>query len=62
MSRFRLEWARKCGERKAKEHGFTSFPIDPFLIAANEDIYVEAKKPEQTGVSGGIIFEPTFSK
>ncbi len=57
MSRFRLEWARKCGERKAKEHGFTSFPIDPLIIAANEDIYVEAKKPDQAGVSGGIIFE-----
>ncbi|MEJ6008769.1 ImmA/IrrE family metallo-endopeptidase [Novosphingobium aquae] len=56
MSRFRLEWARKCGERKAKEHGFTSFPIDPFRIAANEDILVEAKKPDQAGVSGGIIF------
>lgn len=56
MNRFRLEWARKCGERKAKEHGFTSFPIDPFQIAANEDIFVEAKKPDQAGVSGGIIF------
>ncbi len=56
MSRFRLEWARKCGERKAKEHGFSSFPIDPFRIAVNEDIFVEAKKPDQAGVSGGIIF------
>lgn len=56
MSGFRLEWARKCGERKAKEHGFTSFPIDPFRIAADEDIFIEAKKPDQAGVSGGIIF------
>lgn len=56
MSGFRLEWARKCGERKANEHGFTAFPIDPFRIAANEDIFIEAKKPDQAGVSGGIIF------
>lgn len=56
MNRFRLEWARKSGELKAKEHGFTSFPIDPFSIAASEDIFVEPKKPDQAGVSGGIIF------
>lgn len=56
MSRFRLEWARQRGERKAKEHGYTSFPIDPFRIAEAEDIYVEAKPADQPGVSGGIIF------
>lgn len=56
MSKFRLSWARQCGERKAKEHGFEAFPIDPFQIAASEDIVVEPKAPDQVGVSGGIIF------
>lgn len=56
MSRFRLSWARNCGERKAKEHGFEAFPVDPFEIAAAEDIHVEPKPADQPGVSGGIIF------
>lgn len=56
MSKFRLSWARQCGERKAKEHGFEAFPIDPFKIAADENIVVEPKAPDQVGVSGGIIF------
>lgn len=56
MSRFRLSWARQCGERKAKEHGFETFPVDPFQIAQAEDIHVEPKAADQPGVSGGIIF------
>ena len=56
MSRFRLGWARNCGERKAKEHGFETFPVDPFEIAAAEDIHVEPKPADQPGVCGGIIF------
>lgn len=56
MSRFRLAWARQCGERKAKEHGFTAFPVDPLGIAEDEDIHVAPKRPDQAGVSGGIIF------
>jgi len=56
MSGFRLAWARQCGERKAKEHGFKSLPVDPFRIAADEDIFIEPKKADQPGVSGGIIF------
>lgn len=52
----RAEWARKCGERKAKECGFLRFPIDPFRIAEDEDILVQAKEADQIGVSGGIIF------
>lgn len=56
MSRFRLGWARQCGERKAKEHGFEAFPVDPFKIAEAEDIHVEPKPPDRPGVSGGIIF------
>lgn len=57
MRPMRLEWARKCGERKAKEYGFERFPIDPFRIAEEEDILVEAKNADQIGVSGGIIFD-----
>jgi Zn-dependent peptidase ImmA (M78 family) len=56
VSRFRLSWARNCGERKAKEHGFEAFPVDPFGIAEAEDIHVEPKPADQPGVSGGIIF------
>lgn len=56
MSKFRLAWARQCGERKAKEHGFEAFPVDPFKIASSEDIVVEPKSPDQVGVSGGIVF------
>jgi len=56
VTKFRLAWARQRGERKAKEHGFISFPIDPFRIAQTEDIHVEPKPSDQPGVSGGIIF------
>lgn len=48
--------ARRQGERKAKEMGYDSFPVDPFAIAEAEDITIEPKKADQVGVSGGIIF------
>ncbi|GAB5377844.1 MAG: hypothetical protein AcusKO_43060 [Acuticoccus sp.] len=57
MRKFRLQWARRCGEDKAAEHGYDAFPVDPFEIARNEDILVEPKRPDQIGVSGGIIFQ-----
>ena len=56
MNKFRLNWARRCGEQKAAEFGFTSFPIDPFEIAQKVEIHVEAKPSDMDGVSGGIIF------
>lgn len=56
MSRFRLSWARQCGERTAKEQGFEALPVDPFEIAEAEDIMIMPKAPDQVGVSGGIIF------
>ena len=56
MTAFRLTLARQRGELKAEEHGFAAFPVDPFRIAASEDIVVEAKDPEHEGVSGCIIF------
>lgn len=56
MTAFRLTLARQRGELKAQEHGFSTFPVDPFKIAEAEDILVEAKDPEHEGVSGCIIF------
>ncbi len=56
MNKFRLTMARRQGELKAKEKGFDRFPVDPFAIAASEDIMVEPKPPDRPGVSGGIIF------
>jgi len=32
------------------------FPVDPFEIAAGEGISLWPKKPDQVGVSGGIVF------
>lgn len=57
MSKFRLRMSRQRGEAIAKEFGFESFPIDPFLIAEAENIMVTAKPPDRKGVSGGIIFD-----
>jgi hypothetical protein len=57
MKLVRPSWARQCGERKAREHGFASLPIDPFEIARAEMIELWPKKPEQVGVSGGIVFQ-----
>lgn len=56
MSKFRIQMARRQGELKAKEMGYDSFPVDPFAIAEDENIMIEAKKADQVGVSGGIIF------
>lgn len=57
MTGFRLSWARTRGERKAREHGYSAFPIDPIAIAESEDILVCPKATDQVGVSGGIIFD-----
>lgn len=56
MTVFRLTMACQHGDRIAQEHGFTTFPVDPFKIAEAEQIDVEAKDPEHEGVSGCIIF------
>ena len=58
MTGSRLSWARERGERKAREHGFDTFPIDPFAIAESEEIMICPKASDQAGVSGGIIFDP----
>ena len=56
MSKFRLKMARQLGEKTAQDHGFDKFPIDPFKIARDEEIVVEAKRPENEGMSGCIVF------
>lgn len=56
MRKFRLLMARQCGEKIAANHGFDAFPVDPFAVAAREDIVVEAKAPDRRGMSGCIIF------
>jgi Zn-dependent peptidase ImmA (M78 family) len=56
LSKFRLLMARQCGEKIAADRGFTAFPVDPFAIAASEDILVEAKDPDRKGMSGCIVF------
>ena len=56
MSVARPSWARERGERKARELGYTAFPIDPVEIARGEEIELWPKKPDQVGVSGGIVF------
>lgn len=48
--------ARQRGEQIAKDHGFDTFPVDPFKIATENEIFVEAKPPEKQGMSGCIIF------
>lgn len=56
MSKFRLKMARQLGEKTAQDHGFDSFPINPFKIASDQEIVVEAKQPEKNGMSGCIVF------
>lgn len=56
MGKFRLKMARLRGEQTARDYGFEALPIDPFEIAEQEDIAVEAKDPEMDGVSGCIVF------
>jgi len=57
MAKFRLTMARQHGERIAAEKGYSAFPVDPFAIAASEEILIIPKPPDVKGVSGGIIFD-----
>lgn len=56
MSKFRLKMARQKGEQVAKQFGFERLSIDPFKIAEDENIFVEAKEPDREGMSGCIVF------
>lgn len=56
MAGFRLKLATQIGEKVAAEADFTSFPIRPLKIAEDNDIHVEAKPPEVSGISGALVF------
>jgi hypothetical protein len=55
-AKFRLRMATQAGERRARDEGFSDFPVDPFAIARKHSIYVEKKPPGMKGVSGALIF------
>jgi len=56
VNKFRLKMARQKGEQVAKQFGFEKLSVDPFKIAEDENIVVEAKEPDREGMSGCIIF------
>jgi len=51
----RLKMAKQKGEATAKEFGVTSLPINPFDIAKDRDITVQAKENSEGGVSGMLL-------
>jgi hypothetical protein len=55
-ARFRLTMATQCGEKLARDQGYSSLPVDPIAIARKHDIHVEKKPPDMKGVSGALIF------
>lgn len=54
--RFRLLMATQTGQKRARDEGYSAFPVDPFAIAAKHDIHVERKPAGMPGVSGALIF------
>jgi IrrE N-terminal-like domain len=52
---FRLKMAKQKGEACAKEQGYTALPVDPFAIAAKNDIEVKGKPDAAEGVSGMLL-------
>jgi Zn-dependent peptidase ImmA (M78 family) len=54
-SMLRYEMARRLGEKKALEFGFTEFPVDPFAIADRLGILVSPKPTSEPGVSGFLM-------
>ena len=55
-ARFRLTMATQCGEKLARDEGYSAFPVNPIDIARKRDIHVEKKPPEMKGISGALIF------
>jgi hypothetical protein len=51
----RLNSARQCGEETAARFGFKELPVNPFEIAKQSDIRVEAKPDTAAGVSGMLL-------
>ena len=56
-SKFRLRLATQTGEKRARDEGYTAFPVDPFEIADKHGIHVEKKPPGIKGISGALIFQ-----
>lgn len=52
---FRLKMAKQKGEAMVRERGIDSLPVDPFAIAADHDVVVEAKPDSEPGVSGMLL-------
>lgn len=52
---FRLKMAKQTAEALLKQEGITSLPVDPFALAANRDIVVQAKPDAEDGVSGMLL-------
>lgn len=52
---FRLKMAKQSGERLVRDLGIKSLPVDPFVIAKNHGIMVQAKPDTAAGVSGMLL-------
>ncbi|BDW94334.1 hypothetical protein MACH10_00190 [Thalassospira tepidiphila] len=52
---FRIKMAKRRGEQIAKEQGVNTLPVDPFEIAEDHNIMVQAKPNTETGVSGMLL-------
>ena len=47
--KFRLLMATQTGQKRARDEGFHSFPVDPFAIAAKHDIDEVAGRALEAG-------------
>ena len=52
---FRLKMATQCAEKLLRDKGYDGLTIDPFEIAKNNDIMVQAKPKTHDGVSGMLL-------
>lgn len=55
MAKPRADWARAAAEREVERLGIDELPVDPFGIAAEEEITVEPKPGTARGVSGMLV-------
>lgn len=52
---FRLKMATQCAEKLLRDEGYDGLTIDPFEIAKNKNIMVQAKPSTHDGVSGMLL-------
>jgi Zn-dependent peptidase ImmA (M78 family) len=52
---FRLKMAKQQAEAFLRENGYSTLPIDPFVIAEKLDIVVQPKSDATEGVSGMLL-------